>query len=86
MQTTFALNTDELDERFLAGVKSMFPHRQVTICVGEEPDETERLLANPRMKAHLEKSLAQADAGELVTFTYEEFLALSKRLQAEHAA
>ena len=86
MQTTFAINTDELDERFLTGVKSLFPHRQVKICVEEEQDETERLLANPRMKAALEKSIAQADAGELVTFTYEEFLALSQKLQAQHAA
>ncbi|MFM8469440.1 MAG: hypothetical protein ACKODH_05640 [Limisphaerales bacterium] len=86
MQTTFAINTDELDERFLAGVKTMFPHRQVTICVEEKLDETEWLLANPRMKAALEKSIAQADSGELVTFTYEEFLALSQKLQAEHAA
>lgn len=86
MQTTIAINTDELDERFLAGVKTLFPHRQVTICVEEEMDETERLLANPRMKAALEKSIAQADSGQLVTFTYDEFLAFSRKLQAEHAA
>lgn len=86
MQTTFAMNTDELDERFLTGVKSMFPHRQVTISVAEEVDETERLLANPRMKAALEESIGQADTGELVTFTYEEFIALSQKLRAEHAA
>lgn len=86
MQTTIAINTDELDERFLAGVKTLFPHRQVTICVEEEMDETERLLANPRMKAVLEKSIAQADSGQLVTFTYDEFLAFSRKLQAEHAA
>lgn len=86
MQTTFAINTDKLDERFLAGVKTMFPHRQVTICVEEELDETERLLANPRTRAALEKSISQADAGELIKFTYEEFLALSQKLHTERAA
>ncbi len=86
MQTTFAINTDELDERFLAGVKTMFPHQHVTICVEKKLDETERLLANPRMKAALEKSIAQADSGEVVSFTYDEFLALSQKLHAQHAA
>lgn len=86
MQTTVAINTDELDERFLAGVKSMFPHRVVKISVEEELDETERLLADPARKAALLKALAEVDAGNVVTFTYEEFVAFSRKLQAEHAA
>lgn len=87
MQTTVAINTDDLDERFLAGVKSMFPNRLVKISVEEDLDETDRLLADPVRKAALEKAIADANAGQnLVTFTYEEFLAFSKKLQAEYAA
>jgi ribosomal protein S7 len=37
-------------------------------------------------RAALEKSIAQADAGELIKFTYEEFLALSQKLHTERAA
>jgi hypothetical protein len=68
MQTTFAINTDELDERFLAGVKTMFPHRQVTIAVNDEADETEYLLSDPARKERLLRAIDDINHGRnLVT-------------------
>ena len=53
MQTTYTLNTDDLDERFLASIKAAFPRRQVKIEINDERDETEYLLSEPARKARL---------------------------------
>ncbi len=65
MTTTFAVNTDELDERFLASVKAMFPHQTVEIAVSNptEMDETEYLLSTPANRERLLKAIADVEAG-----------------------
>ena len=65
MTTTFEVHTDQLDERFLASVKAMFPHRTVEIAVSEplEMDETEYLLSTPANRERLLKAIADVEAG-----------------------
>ena len=68
MQTTYTLNTDELDEGFLQRVKSAFPRRQVTIAVNDEADETEYLLSDPARKERLLRAIDDINHGRnLVT-------------------
>ena len=68
MQTTYTLNTDELDERFLSSLKAAFPQRQVTIAVNDEPDETEYLLSDPVRKERLLRAIEDINHGRnLVT-------------------
>ncbi|MBI3881054.1 MAG: hypothetical protein HY301_13465 [Verrucomicrobia bacterium] len=63
MQTTYQLNTDELDSRFLESIKAAFPRRRVTIAVNDEADETESLLADPERKARLLQAIEDINAG-----------------------
>jgi hypothetical protein len=65
MTTTFEVHTDQLDERFLASVKAMFPHRTVAIAVSEpqEMDETEYLLSDPERRERLLRAIEDVKAG-----------------------
>ena len=65
MTTTFEVHTDQLDERFLASVKAMFPRRTVTIAVRdeEEMDTTEYLLSTPANRERLLTAIADVEAG-----------------------
>ncbi|NBV22978.1 MAG: hypothetical protein EBS05_13805 [Proteobacteria bacterium] len=68
MQTTYTLNTDELDEGFFQRVKSAFPRRQVTIAANDEADETEYLLSDPVRKERLLRAIDDINHGRnLVT-------------------
>ena len=67
MQTIFRLNTDELDEQFLASVRATFPHKEIEIAVAEV-DETAHLLRSEANREHLLRALADVEAGRnLVT-------------------
>jgi len=66
MYTIYRVNADELDEKFLASLKSAFPHKQIEIAV-TEADDTEYLLRSPANRAHLREALADADAGQNLT-------------------
>ena len=65
MTTTFEVHTDQLDERFLASVKAMFPHRTVAIAVSEpaEMDETDYLLSTPANRERLLKAIGDVESG-----------------------
>lgn len=65
MTTTFEVHTDQLDERFLASVKAMFPRRTVTIAVRdeEERDTTEYLLSDPARRERLLKAIEDVENG-----------------------
>ncbi len=68
MQTTYQLNTEELDDRFLSSIKAAFPHRKVTIAVNDEVDETEYLLSDPARKERLLRAIDDINHGRnLVT-------------------
>jgi len=63
MQTTYQVNTDELDDRFVASIKAAFPRRRVTIAVNDEPDETDYLLSDPERKARLLQAIEDIRQG-----------------------
>ena len=65
MTTTFEVHTDELDERFLASVKAMFPRRTVTIAVRDEDelDTTEYLLSDPARRERLLQAIEDVENG-----------------------
>ena len=68
MQTTYQINTDELDDRFVASIKAAFPRRNVTIAVNDEADETEYLLSDPARKERLLRAIDDINHGRnLVT-------------------
>ena len=67
MQTIFRLNTDELDEQFLASVRATFPHKEIKIAVAEV-DETAHLRRSEANRERLLRALADVEAGRnLVT-------------------
>lgn len=66
MYTSFHIKANELDERFLKALKTMFKSKTISIVVEEETDETEYLLRSPANRKKLQESIAQADRGELV--------------------
>lgn len=67
MTMTFLLNADELNESFIERVKAVFPHQQIKIMVSE-PDETDRIMANPELRDRLLKAIDDIEHGRnLVT-------------------
>lgn len=74
MYTTFHINADELDEKFLKIVKKIFNRKAVAITVEEEMDETEYLLASPANRKMLERALRSADTGNLVEVNIDKHL------------
>ena len=81
MSSTYHLHTDALDEDFLASVKTLYKNRNLTITIDAEMDETERILANPAMKAKLDAALADVSVGRMFSFTPENFERYSEALQ-----
>lgn len=65
MQTTYRLKAAELNETFLASVKSLFGEKEIEIAIcdadtGSEA-ETNYLLRNPANREHLLQSLADLE-------------------------
>jgi hypothetical protein len=63
VQTTYQVNTDELDERLVTSIKAAFPGKRVTIAIHDEPDETDYLLSNPERRARLLRAIEDIRAG-----------------------
>ena len=74
MYTTFHINTNELDNNFLKGLKSLFRNKNVSIIVEEDQDETEYLLASEANRKMLEQSLKNIEEGKLTEVDIEKFL------------
>ncbi|WP_027150502.1 hypothetical protein [Methylobacter tundripaludum] len=70
MYTLYKINSDELNENFIAAVKAQFPHQTIEISISEisqvEQDETAYLLGNPANKARLLAAIAQAESNQLI--------------------
>lgn len=70
MYTLYKINSDELNENFIAAVKAQFPHQTIEISIAEisqvEQDETAYLLGNPVNKARLLAAIAQAESNQLI--------------------
>lgn len=52
METTYRLNADELDNRFIESLKSVFKNKEIEITV-TEVDDTEYLFRSKANKEHL---------------------------------
>lgn len=52
METTYRLNADELDNRFIESLKSVFKNKEIEITV-TEVDDTEYLFRSKGNKEHL---------------------------------
>lgn len=63
MTTVYHANADELDESFLASLKSAFKGRAIEISVSES-DETAFLLRHPANRERLLRAVADIDAGK----------------------
>ena len=62
MNATYRLNADELDAKFLAGLKKLFHTKEIEIVVSEV-DETGYLLASDANRDRLLAAVANAEAG-----------------------
>jgi len=77
MQTTYRLKAAELDEKFLASVKSLFGEHEIEIAICDtvqaSEDETAYLLRTEANRQHLLAALADVETGRnLVTVPLEE--------------
>ena len=57
MNTTFNINTTELDSKFLDSLKVLFPNKNIQLIVSEVDDDTEYLLSTQENKDRLLKSV-----------------------------
>lgn len=61
MQTTYQIEADELDEKFVESVKALFKHKKIEITVNEL-DESDYLLSSPANREHLLESVDDVEA------------------------
>ena len=66
MYTSFIVKANELDEKFLKSIKTLFKSKTISIPIEDEPDTTEYLLSTEANRKHLKESLAEAKKGKLV--------------------
>lgn len=70
MYTLYKINSDELNENFIAAIKAQFPHQTIEISISEvsqvEQDETAYLLADPANKARLLAAIAHVENHQVV--------------------
>jgi hypothetical protein len=64
------MNSDDLNENFIAAIKAQFPHQTIEIAISEIPqieqDETAYLLSNPANKARLLKAIKDVENNQLI--------------------
>ena len=81
METVFRLKESELNNRFLATIKSLFKEKEIEISISDTVDETSFLLKDPKNRAHLLEAIEEVKRNKnLVRFTGEEFEKYSKTL------
>ena len=73
MTTTFRLHVNELTADLIESIKSAFKGKTAEITVSDAIDETDYLFSSEANRKSLEKSILQAEQGELQTFTFREF-------------
>lgn len=70
MYTLYKINSDELNENFIASVKAQFPHQTIEIAISEirqvEQDETAYLLNNSENKARLLAAIESVETTQLI--------------------
>lgn len=74
METTFRLNADELDEKWLLALKQMFQNESVIVRVkSQKKDTTKHLLSHPEQKKIILKSLQEAQNSDFIAANLEDY-------------
>lgn len=70
MYTLYKINTDELNENFIAAIKAQFPHQMIEIAISElaqqQDDETTYLLKEPENKNRLLAAIKNVENQQLI--------------------
>ena len=66
MFTEYHISSNELDNRFIESVKSLYPGKKLSIIVEEEKDETAYLLESEANKSMLLAGLEDVKKGNLI--------------------
>jgi hypothetical protein len=69
MYTSFHVKANELDDKFLKSIKTLFKSKRISITIEEEMDETEYQLSTEANRKHLEESI---NSKEGYAFTFDE--------------
>ena len=72
MKTSFRLNEKEFTDDIINIIRTAFKNKEIEITVSDCLDETEYLLSSEGNKKHLQKSIADIEKGEGITFTLNE--------------
>jgi antitoxin YefM len=72
MKTSFRLNEKELTDDIINIIRTAFKNKEIEITVSDFLDETAYLLSTDANKKHLQKSMADIENGEGITFTLNE--------------
>jgi antitoxin YefM len=72
MKTSFRLNEKDLTDDIINIIRTAFKNKEIEITVSDLLDETEYLLSTEANKKHLQKSIADIENGEGITFTLNE--------------
>jgi hypothetical protein len=76
MYTIYKINADELNENFIASIKTQFQHKEIEISICEtgqtEQDETDYLLQHPANKAQLLNAIDNIKNSPLVTISVDD--------------
>lgn len=72
MKTSFRLNEKEFTDDIINIIRTAFKNKEIEITVSDFLDETEYLLSSEANKKHLQKSIADIENGEGITFTLNE--------------
>lgn len=80
METTYNLNSEDLDEKIIKEIKKLFKGKKISITISSETDETEYLNSNTENEKFLRKSMAEEPS---VIFTPPEFKNHLKNIQVK---
>ena len=72
MKTSFRLNEKEFTDEIINIIRTAFKNKEIEITVSDFVDETEYLLSSEANRNHLQKSIADIENGEGITFTLNE--------------
>lgn len=72
MFTEYHISSNELDNRFIESVKSLYPGKKLSIIVEEEKDETAYLLESEANKSMLLAGLEDVKKGNLIKVKLED--------------
>ena len=64
MVSSFTLQTDELDNNFLATIKKLFAGKEIEITIQDSQTDTDYLLKNPTNKSHLLASISSLEQND----------------------